>query len=177
MAKILKLSFSGTHFYNWNGTISNQKIESEEDKKSKLSLIQVNEITNFPTEATAGMVMFGGFRLRCLKWGISVNPSNFVKTDDLKIQINNSRLIITGSLFIKINLKDECLIDFEKNPDKIFIDEVQLWNVESYLIRNGYLFTITGVWAEDIKINDSINNGSPQNDRTLKIEAFNKIPK
>lgn len=42
MAKILKLSFSGTHFYNWNGTISNQKIESEEDKKSKLSLIQVN---------------------------------------------------------------------------------------------------------------------------------------
>lgn len=106
-----------------------------------------------------------------------MNPSNFVKTDDLKIQINNSRLIITGSLFIKINLKDECLIDFEKNPDKIFIDEVQLWNVESYLIRNGYLFTITGVWAEDNKINDSINNGSPQNDRTLKIEAFNKIPK
>lgn len=121
--------------------------------------------------------MFGGFRLRCLKWGISVNPSNFVKTDDLKIQINNSRLIITDSLFIKINLKDECLIDFEKNPDKIFIDEVQLWYVESYLIRNGYLFTITGVWAEDNKINDSINNGSPQNDRTLKIEAFNKIPK
>lgn len=71
MAKILKLSFSGTHFYNWNGTISNQKIESEEDKKSKLSLIQVHEITNFPTEATAGMVMFGGCRLRCLKWGIS----------------------------------------------------------------------------------------------------------
>lgn len=177
MAKFLKLTFSGTHSFYWNGIISNQKIESEEEKKSKISLIQVNEITDFPTEATDGIVMFGGFEFRCLKWGISINPSNFVKTDDLKIQINDNCLTITGSLFIKINLKPECLIDFENNPDKIFIGKVSLWNVESYFAKNPYNFTITGNWMEDNKIEDSVNAGTPQTDRALKIESFNKMPK
>jgi hypothetical protein len=177
MAKFLKLTFSGTNSYNWNGKISNNKIESEEEKKSKISLIQVNEITNFPTEATDGMVMFGGFQMKCIKWGISVNPSNFVKTDDLKIQINDTCLTISGSLFIKLNLKPECLIDFENNPNKIFIGEVSLWNVDSYLVRNPYEFTITGNWMEDNKIEDAINSGVLQTDRSLIIEIFNKIPK
>lgn len=177
MAKFLKLSFSGTHSYYWNGKISNNKIEAEEEKKSKIGLIQVNEITDFPTEATDGIVMFGGFKLKCLQWGISINPSNFVKTDDLKIQINDNCLTITGSLFIKLNLKPECLIDFENNPDKIFIGEVSLWNVESYLVRNPYEFTITGNWMEDNKIEDSVNAGTPQTDRALKLESFNKMPK
>jgi hypothetical protein len=177
MAKFLKLIFSGDHSYYWNGIISNQKIESEEEKKTKISLIQVNEITDFPTEAIDGMVMFGGFQLRCLQWGISINPSNFVNTVDLKIQIKDSCLTISGSLIIKINLKPECLIDFEKNTDKIFIDEVSLWNVESYFARNPYNFTITGNWNKDNKINDSIKNGTPLTDRTLKIESFNKMPK
>lgn len=177
MAKFLKLTFSGEHSFNWNGTITNQKIESDEEKKSKIKLIQVGEINSFPSEATPGLVMLGVLKLSCLNWSISITPSDFIKTADLIVKINDSTVTLIGSILVKVNLKDNCLIDFENNPDKLFFSEINIWNVESYLIRNSYLFTITGNWAEDNKIWDSIQKGIPQTDRELKIEIFKKLPK
>ena len=176
MPTFLKIAIPGQQEFIWNGMLSDKEV-SQRSRKKAIERISVGPLNPFSKEVVINEVMIGTLHLRTPKYSTTILHSNVVKFDKFMATIENDKLTIKGSLVVKVSLKSDALAELKAHLSTAHFGQIGIWYPESFSVRNGYTFTKTGSWKEDVALEKAIFAGKANHGRELQIEISSTMPK